>query len=104
MERQRRRPGSPVVWIVAAGVAGLLACSAPASAPPAGGGAAPAAQSSAPPAAAANATAAAPGPAATPAQLRHLDLGVVALVSYFYPMWIALEKGFWAQQGLDVEM
>jgi ABC-type nitrate/sulfonate/bicarbonate transport system substrate-binding protein len=105
MERQRRRPEGPVVWIVAAGVAGMLACSTPASAPPAGGGAPPAAQASAPPAAgAANATPAATAPSATPAQLRHFDVGVVALVSYFYPMWIALEKGFWAQQGLDVEL
>src|SRR4051794_19750160 len=105
MERQRRRPGGPLVWIVAAGVAGLLACSTPAAAPPAGGAAPPAAQASAPPAAsAANATPAAAGPSATPAQLRHFDVGVVALVSYFYPMWIALERGFWAQQGLDVEL
>jgi ABC-type nitrate/sulfonate/bicarbonate transport system substrate-binding protein len=28
----------------------------------------------------------------------------VALVSYFYPMWVAVEKGFGAQQGLDIEM
>src|SRR5438067_12625583 len=74
MERQGRRPGGPVVWIVAAGLAGLLACSAPASAPPAGGGAA-----SAPPAPAAagtaNATPAAASPTATPAQLRQFDLG-----------------------------
>src|SRR6185295_3369513 len=42
--------------------------------------------------------------AADAVRLRHFDLGVVALVSYFYPMWIAGEKGFWAQQGLDVEL
>ncbi|HEY7063583.1 MAG TPA: ABC transporter substrate-binding protein, partial [Chloroflexota bacterium] len=39
-----------------------------------------------------------------PGPLRQFELGVVALVSYMYPMWIAAEKGFGAQQGLNIEM
>jgi NitT/TauT family transport system substrate-binding protein len=39
-----------------------------------------------------------------PGQQHTFQLGVVALVSYMYPMWVALEKGFWAEQGLNVEM
>jgi ABC-type nitrate/sulfonate/bicarbonate transport system substrate-binding protein len=95
------------IWILAIVSALLWACSGPSTAPP--GGAA-----TAPPAAAAKpGTASGANPGAPPAAaqatptagpLHHIDLGVVALVSYFYPMWIAIEQGFNAQQGLDVEM
>jgi NitT/TauT family transport system substrate-binding protein len=97
---------APLPALVALGL--LLACSgpsaqpaaAPAPAKPAGG---------APAAPAAAAPTAAPGPAgaavpAKPGPLRQFELGVVALVSYMYPMWVAVEKGFFAQQGLNVEM
>jgi NitT/TauT family transport system substrate-binding protein len=39
-----------------------------------------------------------------PGPLRQTELGVVAFVSYFYPMWIAVDKGFGAQQGLDIQL
>jgi ABC-type nitrate/sulfonate/bicarbonate transport system substrate-binding protein len=32
------------------------------------------------------------------------QLGVVALAAYFYPMWLAVEKGFFAEQGLATEL
>src|SRR5215210_3744121 len=74
-----------------------IACSTPTPPPTAPAskpaGAVPAAQPASPPVA--------PAP---PAQLHPFQLGVVAFVSYFYPMWIAIEKGFGAQQGLDIEM
>lgn len=85
----------------------LAACTAPAASPPAASREAPApANAAAKPAAQASPAAAAPAPAAPPTAgpLRKFDLGVVALVSYFYPMWIAVEKGFWAAQGLEVEL
>jgi ABC-type nitrate/sulfonate/bicarbonate transport system substrate-binding protein len=95
---------APLLALVAVGL--LLACSGPsaqpASAPvpakPAGSGtAAPAAAPAAP---------AAPGAgvAAKPGPLRQTELGVVALVSYMYPMWVGVEKGFFPQQGLNVEI
>src|SRR5712692_4389173 len=77
------------------GLALLVACTAPgaqqASAP------APAAPAAPPVAAGATA-------APTAGPLRQTELGVVALVSYMYPMWVAVEKGFGAQQGLDIQM
>ena len=78
---------------LALGVALLAAC-APQAGPPA---AAPA------PAATQGGLAGAPAPA-KPGPLRQTELGVVALVSYFYPMWVAVEKGFGTQQGLDIQM
>ncbi|HZR99516.1 MAG TPA: ABC transporter substrate-binding protein [Chloroflexota bacterium] len=84
---------------LALGIAALLACSAPAAPTPAR----PAATS---PPAAASQPATAPAAAASPqtGPLHHMELGVVALAAYFYPMWIAVEKGFYAQQGVDVAL
>src|SRR5262249_25170614 len=75
---------------------------APAAPPASTPGAAP----HAPPAAAPTAAALPPGVVVPPkpGPLRQFELGVVALVSYMYPMWIAAEKGFGAQQGLNIEM
>jgi ABC-type nitrate/sulfonate/bicarbonate transport system substrate-binding protein len=43
--------------------------------------------------------------AATPPAPPHtFQLGIVALAAYFFPMWIGVDKGFFAEQGLDVEM
>ncbi len=82
----------------------LAACSGPTAQPPAAP--APAAPAAG---AATSAPSAAPAPAAgappaTAGPARPFDLGVVAFVSYFYPMWIAAEKGFGAQQGLDIQL
>lgn len=48
-----------------------------------------------------------PAPAASvapPSPLHTFQLGVVALAAYFFPMWIAVDKGFFAEQGLEVEI
>jgi ABC-type nitrate/sulfonate/bicarbonate transport system substrate-binding protein len=81
--------------MLALGLAVVLGCSAPGGAPAPG---TPAKPGGAP------TTAAAPGTAAQPAARRSFQLGVVALVTYMYPMWVAQERGFWAEQGLDVEI
>jgi NitT/TauT family transport system substrate-binding protein len=98
---------APLFGLVALGV--VAACSGP-STPPAAAPATARPAGAAPTAAAAPApTAAAPLPPgavvpAKPGPLRQTELGVVAFVSYFYPMWIMAEKGFGAQQGLDVQL
>lgn len=89
---------------LAATVLAVLACSAPSGAPAPSKPAASAPAAPAPPAAPAASTPAAASAPAAQGPLQKTELGVVALVSYMYPMWLALEKGFWAQQGLDVEM
>jgi NitT/TauT family transport system substrate-binding protein len=85
---------------------GLLgACSGPSSQPAAAPATArPAGGAAAPPAAAAPTAAPGASAQAPSGPLRQTELGVVALVSYMYPMWIAVEKGFNAQQGLNVEI
>jgi ABC-type nitrate/sulfonate/bicarbonate transport system substrate-binding protein len=95
------------------GVSALVACAAPAAQPAAAPSAAPGGAAAAKPAAAAPTTpagadaAAGPGGAAVapkPGPLHRIELGVVALAAYFYPMWVGIDKGFYAQQGLDVEL
>src|SRR5262245_31371343 len=83
------------------GLALLAACTAP-GAPQA---AAPAPAAPAAPAATTSAGGAAAAPAApTAGPLRQFELGVVALVAYMYPMWVMVEKGFGAQQGLNIQI
>ena len=91
---------APLLVFVALGL--LIACSGP-SAPPAAAPATAAPAAVAPPAVAATAPAA-PAAAAPPGPPRPFELGVVAFVSYFYPMWVASERGFGTQQGLDIQI
>jgi NitT/TauT family transport system substrate-binding protein len=88
-------------------VAALLAgaCSTPASAPPAKPAAAPAAQASAAPAAAASAAPAPASPVAAPAaplDRQPLHLGYLPIIAAG-PLFIAQERGYFAEQGLDTE-
>ncbi len=100
-----RAPRAPLLGL--ATLALLVACSGPSGQPPAAPATArPTGGTPAAPVAAAPTGAAAPGATvpAQPGSLRQTELGVVALVSYMYPMWVAVEKGFNAQQGLNVEI
>jgi NitT/TauT family transport system substrate-binding protein len=73
----------------------LLACGGPAGAPSA---------KPAPAAPSAPREAAAPAAPAKPQARQPFEAGVVALAAYFYPQWVALDKGFWAEQGLDTQL
>src|SRR5579884_563168 len=103
MVRLGRSLGSVVLGL-SLRLAVLSACAAPAAAP----GAAPPPAAGGAPAAASPETAPALPPGAAvppkPGPLRRIELGVVALAAYFYPMWIGVDKGFYAQQGLNVEL
>jgi ABC-type nitrate/sulfonate/bicarbonate transport system substrate-binding protein len=97
-------------WMgLAAGLLLVMACAAPAAQPSGAPASQPAPAAPAKPAASAPSAPSAPLPPGAvvppkPGQQHTFQLGVVALVSYMYPMWVALEKGFWAEQGLNVEI
>ena len=85
-------------------VAGLVACSAPAARPPAAATApeaAPASGGGAAPAAPAAAAAAVP---ASPAALETLRMGLPAMTATFAPIFIAVEKGYLAEEGLALDL
>src|SRR5215211_8539077 len=84
----------------------LFACSAPAApAAPAGAAAGAAKPAAAVADAAAKPAAASPSPAAAaPAfEPRSLQVGGIALVGYFYPVWAALELGLFRELGVNVD-
>jgi NitT/TauT family transport system substrate-binding protein len=90
------------------GVVLMVACGAPAApaakpaAPAAGAGAAPASAPAAP--APAGASAAAPAAPAAPRELVKVRVGVPSIDADALPVTVPLEKGFFADEGLDVEL
>src|SRR4051794_16075412 len=82
------------------GIVTWNACSAPAGGPGAGAPAArPAAGAATQPASASTATVPAGAVAPPkPGQPHSFQLGVVALAAYFYPMWVAVDKGLIEEQ------
>jgi ABC-type nitrate/sulfonate/bicarbonate transport system substrate-binding protein len=84
--------------LLVVGIAAWTACAAPAAAP------APKPAPAAPSGAAKPAAAPTAASTSPPAPPHTFQLGVVALAAYFFPMWIGVDKGFFAEQGLDVEM
>jgi ABC-type nitrate/sulfonate/bicarbonate transport system substrate-binding protein len=98
MAKPSRRQCASLLLVV--GIVAWIACSAPAAAPAAPASARDAAKPATGPTAAPTATA-----SATPVGPPHsFQLGVVALAAYFFPVWIGVDKGFFAEQGLDVEI
>src|SRR4051794_36902389 len=88
-------------------IGSLVACSAPAGSPPAGTASAPTAAASgavptaAPPSAAARPTAPAPAAATVP-ERQTVKYGYNPILSGA-PMYVAQERGYFAEQGFDLE-